>query len=272
MTTPPGWYPHPEKPDALRWWDGGQWTDHVRPAAAPQVQAPALAPPSRAQMQVLPPPVAIRRKTAFAITAMVLLLSGLLWFSIPLLAAASFIGTAVFAVLALNKQQGLRGLSVACLCLAPVGLIATLIWAASGAGTRGTNSEKVVPSPTPVVAADYTQLGERDLALIVKEPDSHKGERIVVFARITQFDSATGTCKFRASASAVQEEIASSFANSSIFSGGAGGVSCDQLKDFVEKDGVKVLATVLGPLTYDARLGGNLTVPEFRIDQIELVK
>ncbi len=184
----------------------------------------------------------------------------------------SFIGTAVFAVLALNKQQGLRGLSIACLCLAPLALIATLIWAAAGAGTRGTESSTVSAPPTPVVASDYSELGERDLALIVKEPDSYKGKRVVVFARVTQFDSATGSCKFLASTSAAREGIASAFGNNSLFSGGAGGVGCDQLKEFVVKDEVKILATVRGPFTYDARLGGSLTVPEFRIDQIELLK
>ena len=50
MTTP-GWYPDPLGPgEAYRWWDGSQWTEHVRPAepaAQPADQAPA-APPTGA--------------------------------------------------------------------------------------------------------------------------------------------------------------------------------------------------------------------------------
>jgi hypothetical protein len=28
-TTPPGWYPDPSGQHGTRWWDGGQWTQHV---------------------------------------------------------------------------------------------------------------------------------------------------------------------------------------------------------------------------------------------------
>lgn len=28
---PPGWYPNPQQPDQLRWFDGTGWTEHVTP-------------------------------------------------------------------------------------------------------------------------------------------------------------------------------------------------------------------------------------------------
>ncbi|MEN3583389.1 DUF2510 domain-containing protein [Streptomyces sp. ZYX-F-203] len=46
QATPPGWYPDPgqapDAPAAERWWDGGAWTDRIRPAAAtaPEGTAP----------------------------------------------------------------------------------------------------------------------------------------------------------------------------------------------------------------------------------------
>lgn len=43
---PAGWYPSPEDPTQVRWWDGVQWTEHRAPAAAsaPTPSAPAASP------------------------------------------------------------------------------------------------------------------------------------------------------------------------------------------------------------------------------------
>jgi hypothetical protein len=30
--TPPGWYPDPQAPGQIRWFDGNRWTEHARPA------------------------------------------------------------------------------------------------------------------------------------------------------------------------------------------------------------------------------------------------
>jgi Protein of unknown function (DUF2510)/Domain of unknown function (DUF4190) len=36
-TPPPGWYPDPEQPANVRWWDGTTWTAHRAPAWHPPV-------------------------------------------------------------------------------------------------------------------------------------------------------------------------------------------------------------------------------------------
>lgn len=36
-TTPPGWFPSPDAPGVVRWWDGQQWTDRVSPTGAPAI-------------------------------------------------------------------------------------------------------------------------------------------------------------------------------------------------------------------------------------------
>ena len=46
MTTPQGWYPDPQLPGTLRYWDGRQWTTQTAPqrsAAAPPESEPAAA-------------------------------------------------------------------------------------------------------------------------------------------------------------------------------------------------------------------------------------
>ncbi len=62
MTTPPtpaDWYPDPENPAGLRYWDGTSWTEHRAPAAAPAAPAEAaaaeaLAEPPAAQADEFP--------------------------------------------------------------------------------------------------------------------------------------------------------------------------------------------------------------------------
>ena len=34
-TPPPGWYPDPEQPANVRWWDGTTWTEHRAPVWQP---------------------------------------------------------------------------------------------------------------------------------------------------------------------------------------------------------------------------------------------
>jgi hypothetical protein len=48
MTTPADWYPDPEDPTGLRYWDGTGWTEHRTPAVAPPtpVESSAAEPPA----------------------------------------------------------------------------------------------------------------------------------------------------------------------------------------------------------------------------------
>jgi hypothetical protein len=47
-----GWYPDPRDAVLRRWWDGGQWTGHVRPTSAPRA-APPIGPDTRRSIQGL---------------------------------------------------------------------------------------------------------------------------------------------------------------------------------------------------------------------------
>lgn len=41
---PPNWYPDPQNPAFVRWWDGAQWTNHLQPAQPPAAPTQTLAP------------------------------------------------------------------------------------------------------------------------------------------------------------------------------------------------------------------------------------
>ncbi|WP_306913355.1 MULTISPECIES: DUF2510 domain-containing protein [unclassified Arthrobacter] len=246
MSTPAGWYPQPDNPAVLRWWDGSGWTDQTKPAAQ---TVPAAKP---------------RPKFGLAVTAAALTLVGLVGSPLGFVAGLVLIAAVVFAIVALAKRQRLKGLAIASLFIAPIMLIVTISLASSP------TPSPAAPSATkPFVATDYKEMPERDLAVLVKDPESHKGEMVVLHARVTQFDTATGGCSFRAEAAHVRPEDTFGYNHNSFFVGGAGGVSCDQLKSYVDKDEVKVLATVKGLVEYKTMMGGQTAAPEFRVDQIE---
>jgi len=112
------------------------------------------------------------------------------------------------------------------------------------------------------------EVTKRQLAQIVKNPDSHVDENVIIYARITQFDSGTGPCTFRADVS--QALVGKyDYEHNSMFAAGDGISDCKELDDFVADDLVKITATVTGSLTYDTTIGGSTTVPMFKVVKIK---
>lgn len=91
---------------------------------------------------------------------------------------------------------------------------------------------------------------------------------MIVFGRVTQFDSATGPCTFRADLSHAQAGKYD-YEHNSMFTAGDGLFSCDVLDDIVAEDIVQITATVTGSLSYDTSIGGSTTVPEFQVVKIK---
>lgn len=113
------------------------------------------------------------------------------------------------------------------------------------------------------------ELTERDLALLVKDPDANTGKTIVLYARITQFDAATGDCVFRANVAHQKMENSWDYSENAVFGGEGGKAGCSALKGFVADDEVRVTATSLGSVSYETQIRGNTTVPAFRVEKIE---
>lgn len=137
--------------------------------------------------------------------------------------------------------------------------------------SRQSNVEKAGPvSQAQVDAAP--EISERDLALLVKDPDSHTGKTIILYARITQFDAATGVCAFRANISFKKMDNAWEYGANSLFSGRDQASKCPELSSFVADDEVRITATSIGSISYDTQIGGRTTVPKFRVENISAVK
>jgi hypothetical protein len=133
-------------------------------------------------------------------------------------------------------------------------------------------SEPVAPAPAPEPAgpdlSTFTEIAERDLALMVKNPDASIGQNLIAYGNITQFDAATGRCGFLASISSGIKESSYEYEHNSIHSAEA---PCAILDPIVEGDSVKLWLTSTGSYSYDTQIGGNTTVPSFEVLQVELL-
>lgn len=126
-------------------------------------------------------------------------------------------------------------------------------------------------SPTPAVATakpNYKTLSSRQFKLMAKDSDAHAGKTYVIYGEITQFDSATGTEAFRADTGPKKLRISYGFVNypqNSVLTG-----TETRLKKLVEGDCFRAKVTVVGSYSYDTQIGGNTTVPLFRVDAISV--
>lgn len=113
-------------------------------------------------------------------------------------------------------------------------------------------------------------LTEREFAKLAKDPDSYEGKYLVVYGEVTQFDSATGDDNFRANSGAQKDDLEFGFTNyyydTNALYNGDGGL----LTDVVEGDVFKATVEVLGSYSYDTQIGGNTTVPQFRVVKIDV--
>lgn len=137
----------------------------------------------------------------------------------------------------------------------------------SSSTTAGTSSaESEADRQARLDPASYQELSERDYALLVKEPDSHVGRRIVVYGRVTQFDAATGTTTFRADTDSVPQEQWYDYDVNTVVN-----LADESLgKQIVEDDLVKMFVEVKGSERYGTQIGGNTTTPLVLANIIEV--
>jgi len=151
-----------------------------------------------------------------------------------------------------------------------IGALVVIIIAISVAAASGSRTGNTTGSGTGTAAVAsckaYHAITSREWLEIAKNPDASKGECIIVYGEISQFDSATGDNAFRATAGGVKIAPEYGFADyptNALFDG-----SPAMLGSFVEGDLFTARVTVDGHLTYDNTVGGQTTVPVMQVDSI----
>ncbi|MDT7725942.1 MAG: hypothetical protein QOI21_2518 [Actinomycetota bacterium] len=121
-------------------------------------------------------------------------------------------------------------------------------------------------STTKPVATKPRRITAREWQLIAKNPDSHISERISIYGKVAQFDSATGTNGFRANVDGVvhpSEYGYVSYDTNTFLLG-----SESDLANLVEDDTFKADVTVLGSYSYGTQIGGNTTAPSLQVNSV----
>ena len=111
-------------------------------------------------------------------------------------------------------------------------------------------------------------LTPRAFALVVKNPDAYVGKHYIVYGEVTQFDSVTGDSIFRADAGATRDPISYGYTEydaNTLFVGDPA-----MLANVVEGDVFRATVEVLGSESYTTMLGGETTVPKFRLQSISV--
>lgn len=115
-----------------------------------------------------------------------------------------------------------------------------------------------ITEPDVTDRSTYRSVTERQFALMMKDPDPHLWERIIIIGTVTQFDPLTGPTEFRADVRAqpgsepVNALVSASYRSS--------------ILDNVVKGDSLTMFVKLGPLkAYRTELGTRVVVPSFTV-------
>lgn len=112
--------------------------------------------------------------------------------------------------------------------------------------------------------AVFSNISEREWALIAKDPNGSIGKTIIVYGYITQFDAATGLNQFRAEVNGVNNRTSYGLTGDNTFLTG----TKELLQSFVAKDYFYAKVIVTGAYTYTTTFNGSLTVPKLEVVEI----
>lgn len=212
-----------------------------------------------------------------------------------ILAAAGVVTAAIALGKGQHKAMSITGLSIGS-AAALISLIVTglfIVAAAFGGSSTAQSSAPSSPEPTysesssstPTSSSSssssrpswlpkdpdlstFSEIDDRKLAQVVKSPDEHQGEKLIIHGEVRQLDSVTGECSMLADiGSTYQPDVYDYRTNSAQYDVSD---SCSNFDPLVEKDNVKLWVVVAGSKSYDTQVGGNTTVPAFAVYKAEI--
>ncbi|MCQ4045772.1 hypothetical protein ACFOSC_19580 [Streptantibioticus rubrisoli] len=126
------------------------------------------------------------------------------------------------------------------------------------------------PVPAPADTSAYKTLTDVDFAQLTRDANPHVGEQHVIYGQVMQYDSSTGNGGFRANTSATYHDTGcdgctyvSDYQANTVMVGDPSVIG-----SLLQNDTFTAYVTVLGTYTYSTTMGGELTVPKFRVDKI----
>lgn len=216
--------------------------------------------------------------SGLAIASMVL---GIIW-----LAWLGSLLAVIFGHVALRRirRSGQRGsgMAVAGLVLGYIGVataVLAIVIAAANSGNSNPSAATGSSTKQPAAASNrsaapapacttWTPINSRAWADIAKDPDGHRGQCVIVYGQVTQFDSATGTDTFRADIGGTYQAPSDGFVDyqtNTILTGNSA-----RLNDLVQGDLFTAKVHVAGSVSYDNQMGGGTTAPKLQVDSVKV--
>lgn len=134
-----------------------------------------------------------------------------------------------------------------------------------------TPSKKPKPTKPKFHKADYADLTDREFSKIVRDPDAHIGEKVLVFGDVFQFDTLTGSDQFLANVGGDRDTEGEEFGFVSYDHNALMATSTADFDDVVEGDHIAAWATVMGSFEYDTQIGGSTSAVAFTVERVKVL-
>ncbi len=137
----------------------------------------------------------------------------------------------------------------------------------------GINAEELARQMGGCVEAKFGSAQPPNVDAIIKNPDAVNGQLFVMVTDISQFDAATGACAFRGYWDTQEHQYNFDYAgDNAFFTSGDGFTACPVLSGIDQNDVVRVWALSKGSKSYATQIGGNTTVPEFKVLRAQIIR